>query len=93
LVIARNRVSFRKHWDGLLGECYRLGFDPYAGDLDIMRTILQTAMAAEVDPAAYLKWVLKMPKESIDAEPQGFTPRAYAAWLASQVRHDSSTAK
>ena len=32
LVIARHRVDFRKQWDGLLGECYRLGFDPYAGD-------------------------------------------------------------
>lgn len=32
LVIARHRVDFRKGWDGLLGECYQLGFDPYAGD-------------------------------------------------------------
>jgi hypothetical protein len=32
LVIARHRVDFRKGWDGLLGESYRLGFDPYAGD-------------------------------------------------------------
>ena len=32
LVIARHQVDFRKGWDGLLGESYRLGFDPYAGD-------------------------------------------------------------
>lgn len=32
LVIARHAVDFRKGWDGLLGESYRLGFDPYAGD-------------------------------------------------------------
>jgi len=32
LVIARHHVDFRKGWDGLLGESYRLGFDPYAGD-------------------------------------------------------------
>jgi hypothetical protein len=32
LVIARHRVDFRKGWDGLLAESYRLGFDPYAGD-------------------------------------------------------------
>jgi hypothetical protein len=32
LIVARHPVDFRKGWDGLLGECYRLGFDPYAGD-------------------------------------------------------------
>jgi hypothetical protein len=32
LVIAQHRVDFRKGWDGLLGESYRLGFDPYRGD-------------------------------------------------------------
>jgi hypothetical protein len=41
----------------------------------------------------YLKWVLIMSKESIDAEPQGLTPRAYAAWLASQAKLDSFTAQ
>ena len=76
--LIQNNALFRATLDG-------------RGALDIMRTILQTAMAAEVDPAAYLKWVLMMPKESIDAEPQGFTPRAYAAWLASQVELHSPT--
>jgi hypothetical protein len=78
--LIQNNALFRATLDG-------------RGALDIMRTILQTAMAAEVDPAAYLKWVLMMPKESIDAEPQGFTPRAYAAWLASQAKLESSTAQ
>jgi hypothetical protein len=32
LVIAQHRVDFRKQWDGLLGECYRMGFNPYDGD-------------------------------------------------------------
>jgi hypothetical protein len=32
LVVALHRVDYRKQWNGLLGECYRLGFDPYAGD-------------------------------------------------------------
>ncbi len=32
LVIARHRLDYRKHWDGMLGECYRIGFDPYDGD-------------------------------------------------------------
>jgi hypothetical protein len=28
-----HKVDFRKRWNGLLGECQRLGFDPYAGDV------------------------------------------------------------
>lgn len=32
LVIARHKVDYRKQWNGLLAECYRMGFDPYAGD-------------------------------------------------------------
>ena len=32
LVIARHAVDYHKQWNGLLGECYQLGFDPYAGD-------------------------------------------------------------
>lgn len=30
--LARHRVDFRKRFDGLLGEAYRLGADPYRGD-------------------------------------------------------------
>lgn len=32
LVIAQHKIDFRRRWNGLLAECYRLGFDPYAGD-------------------------------------------------------------
>lgn len=32
VVIARHRIDYRKQWNGLLGECYRMGFDPYEGD-------------------------------------------------------------
>jgi transposase len=50
--------------------------------LDIVRTVLQTTIAAEVDPNAYLQWVLRMPAVSVEAEPEAFTPWAYARWLA-----------
>jgi len=30
---AMYRVDFRKAHDGLLGECYQLGLDPYKGDV------------------------------------------------------------
>ena len=30
--LARHRVDFRRRFDGLLGEAYRLGADPYNGD-------------------------------------------------------------
>lgn len=32
VIIAEHRVDFRKRFDGLLGESYRLGTDPYDGD-------------------------------------------------------------
>jgi hypothetical protein len=32
VVLAKHRVDFRKQSDGLLGEAYRLGADPYDGD-------------------------------------------------------------
>jgi len=32
LVIAQHKIDYRKQWNGLLAECYRMGFDPYAGD-------------------------------------------------------------
>jgi hypothetical protein len=52
--------------------------------LDIVRTILQTAIAADVDPSAYLQWVLRMPADAIASEPDAFTPWAYAKWLATR---------
>ena len=32
LVIPQHVVDYRKQWNGLLAEYYRLGFDPYDGD-------------------------------------------------------------
>jgi transposase len=32
VILAHHRVDFRKGPDGLLGEAYRLGADPYSGD-------------------------------------------------------------
>ena len=31
--VAMHRVDFRKGHDGLLGECYNMGLDPFAGDV------------------------------------------------------------
>ncbi len=50
------------------------------GALDIMRTLTQTAMAAKVDVAAYLRWVLRTPFETLSAEPESFTPYAFRSW-------------
>jgi hypothetical protein len=46
--------------------------------LDIMRTVLQTATAAGVDPQVYLLWVLRAPPDVVAREPQQFTPLAFA---------------
>jgi hypothetical protein len=32
VILAQHRVNFRKQLNGLLGEAYRLGADPYHGD-------------------------------------------------------------
>lgn len=32
VIIAEHRVDFRRRFDGLLAESYRLGLDPYDGD-------------------------------------------------------------
>jgi len=46
--------------------------------LDITRSILQTAIAAQVDLPLYLNWVLRMPDEVIKLSPSEFTPLAFA---------------
>jgi transposase len=33
--LARHRVDFRRHHDGLLAEAYRMALDPFAGDIVI----------------------------------------------------------
>jgi hypothetical protein len=53
--------------------------------LDIMRTLLQTCFAAEVNPSDYLIWAMKMPKDAIAAAPGEYTPYAYARWHAEQT--------
>ena len=46
--------------------------------LDILRTILQTAVAAGVPPHAYLVDVLKASPADIEAHPEHYTPAAWA---------------
>jgi hypothetical protein len=48
--------------------------------LDIVRTILQTCIAAEVDSALYLVWVMRMPKEAVAKDPAAFTPLEFKRW-------------
>ena len=50
--------------------------------LDIVRTVLQTAIAAGVELNIYLQWLLRMPSEAIEAEPEAFTPLAFARFQA-----------
>lgn len=52
--------------------------------LDVMRTVLQTAIAADVDLTAYVLWVMRMPKEVVAAAPGSFTPAAFARWWTEQ---------
>lgn len=46
--------------------------------LDIVRTILQTAIAAKANCQEYLDWYLRQPDEEIKKNPAKFTPLAYA---------------
>jgi hypothetical protein len=47
--------------------------------LDIVRTLLQTAVAAGVPVHEYLESVLRSDPEEISSHPEQFTPRAWAA--------------
>ena len=47
--------------------------------LDIVRTVLQTAVAAGVPVHEYLVSVLRASDEEVKAQPARFTPRAWAA--------------
>ena len=69
--LIENNALFRKTLEGRFA-------------LDITRTILQTAIAAQVDLQLYLNWVLRMPEEVIKSNPSEFTPLAFAR-LNSQV--------
>jgi hypothetical protein len=54
--LAQHRVDFRKRFDGLLAEAYRLGADPYDGDciLFIKRDHTQLRAIAGDDLGLYL---------------------------------------
>jgi len=52
--------------------------------LDIIRTVLQTAVAAGVPVHQYLVSVLKANPEEVADHPERFTPRAWAARTASE---------
>jgi hypothetical protein len=47
--------------------------------LDIMRTVLQTAVAARAPLQTYLLSVLRASPDEVAADPERFTPRAWAA--------------
>lgn len=49
--------------------------------LDILRSLVMTAKAAEVSPKAYLTWVLAQQEKDIKKEPQKYTPLAYRALM------------
>ena len=53
--------------------------------LDILRTILQTAVAAGVPPHEYLVDVLKASPADIEAHPERYTPAAWAKRRARQA--------
>ena len=52
--------------------------------LDIMRTVLQTAIATRVNLDAYQTWVMRMPEDVVAAAPHEFTPLEYARFRASE---------
>ena len=63
--LIENNALFRQTLDGRFS-------------LDIIRTVLQTAIAAKVDLQLYLMWVMSMPADVVEAAPADFTPLAFA---------------
>jgi hypothetical protein len=57
--------------------------------LDIMRTVLQTAVAARAPLQLYLLAVLRAPPDEVAAAPERFTPRAWADAQRSAAGHDA----
>jgi hypothetical protein len=51
--------------------------------LDVLRTVIQTAVAAGVPPEKYLLWVLRADPDEVTDEPERFTPLSYATHRAS----------
>lgn len=52
--LARHRVDFRMRFDGLLGQAYHLGADPYAGDCILFVKRDRTQLRAIVGDAVGL---------------------------------------
>jgi hypothetical protein len=46
--------------------------------LDIVRTVLQTGIAASIDLQLYLQWLLSMPDEIVRSRAEEFTPLAFS---------------
>lgn len=56
--------------------------------LDVVRTILQTAIAAKIDLKVYLMWVMSMPDAVVAKSPADFTPHAFARLYSSTPKSD-----
>jgi len=59
VVLAQHRVDFRKGLDGLLGEAYALGADPYEGDCVVFVKRDQTQLRALCGDGAGLYMVTR----------------------------------
>jgi hypothetical protein len=60
--------------------------------LDIMRSVLQTAIAARVPLQQYLLAVLRAPPDEVATHPQRFTPCAWAQAHGSDAALDGADA-
>jgi hypothetical protein len=54
VILAQHRIDFRKQLNGLLGEAYRLGADPYRGDCVVFVKKDHTQLRALVGDAVGL---------------------------------------
>ena len=59
VLLAQHRVDFRKRFDGLLAEAYRLGANPYEGDCVLFVQRHHTQLRAIVGDAAGLYLVCR----------------------------------
>lgn len=59
LIVAEYRVDFRKYFDGLLSEAYRLGYDPYLGDCVVFAKVDRTQIRVLLGDAKGLYLLLR----------------------------------
>lgn len=59
VIVAQHRVDFRKGADGMLGEAYGMGADPYAGDCVLFVKRDQTQLRALVGDGTGLYLVMR----------------------------------